>query len=183
MSDSPATKVTAKAKPGATRVLRCFNPACNGFLPFEVDVENRLLLDLREFARHDGESWYLPCPRCGARNLLQLEAGAHPRVVGFEGGAATAAGNQSPAQGAEPLMFIPDAVRKKLDRVGIKLHLAQWQSLPLAERARLAEMACGDDVEAAQFRTYLTRVASRCGIGILDELPPQTPGAEEASNS
>ena len=49
----------------------------------------------------------------------------------------------------DDLALIPRALRDKLDRVGIKLHLAEWTLLTHAERRRLIDQPCGsaDDIE------------------------------------
>ena len=62
---------------------------------------------------------------------------------------------------ATDLEFIPRAVRDKLDRVAIKLHLAQWQALTLEERRELYEMPCTGSEEISKFRpTRCTRLAT-----------------------
>lgn len=153
--------------------MHCLNPACNALLPFEVEADATLLLDLRDCARRLGNTWYFPCPSCGGKNFLELpsEGQGKPRVVRFESGRVPQAA-QTNARGRteEPLTWIPDDVRKKLDRAGVKLHLAQWQRLPLAERARLLELPCQTDEEAALYRTYLQNVLRRSDAGPLESL-------------
>ena len=61
----------------------------------------------------------------------------------------------SPTMDATDLEFIPRAVRDKLDRVAIKLHLAQWQALTLEERRELYEMPCTGSEEIRTFRVRL----------------------------
>lgn len=56
---------------------------------------------------------------------------------------------------AEDLALIPRSVRDKLDRVGIKLHLAEWARLTLAERRRLVSQPCATAAEAARYRDDL----------------------------
>ena len=50
---------------------------------------------------------------------------------------------------ADDLDLIPRSVRDKLDRVGIKLHLKDWQAFSLDERRALCDRPCAgaDDVE------------------------------------
>ena len=55
----------------------------------------------------------------------------------------------------ENLDLIPRSVRDKLDLVGIKLHLKEWQQLSLAERAFLRDAACGDGDAADVYRRRL----------------------------
>ena len=51
------------------------------------------------------------------------------------------------------LEWIPRPMRAVLDRGGIKLHLKEWQALPLPERQRLAQLA--DAPEVAPFAAAL----------------------------
>jgi Conserved nitrate reductase-associated protein (Nitr_red_assoc) len=53
------------------------------------------------------------------------------------------------------LELISRAIRDKLDRVGIKLHLNEWQALTLAERAQLRDTACES---AAEIKGYAALV-------------------------
>jgi len=55
----------------------------------------------------------------------------------------------------DDLTLIPRAVRDKLDRVGIKLHLEQWALLTLDERRRLVANPCESDVEIERYRAEL----------------------------
>jgi hypothetical protein len=65
---------------------------------------------------------------------------------------------------ATDLEFIPRVVRDKLDRVAIKLHLAQWQALTLEERRELYEMPCTGSEEINKFRIRLDALVwQRCG--------------------
>jgi hypothetical protein len=61
----------------------------------------------------------------------------------------------------ESLELIPRAVRDKLDRVGIKLHLKDWQALPLAERVRLLDLPCGSAEEQERYRVELAALVLR----------------------
>ncbi len=70
----------------------------------------------------------------------------------------------APTMDATDLEFIPRAVRDKLDRVAIKLHLAQWQALTLEERRELYEMPCAGSEEIRTFRVRLDALVwQRCG--------------------
>jgi hypothetical protein len=55
----------------------------------------------------------------------------------------------------ETLELIPRGVRDKLDRVGIRLHLAEWQALGLAEREWLCTAACTTTEEADAYAARL----------------------------
>ena len=68
----------------------------------------------------------------------------------------------------ESLELMPRVVRDKLDRVGIKLHLAEWQMLAMVERERLRDQVCGTDAEAEAYRLEIDRMgasAMRKGSG------------------
>jgi len=55
----------------------------------------------------------------------------------------------------DDLALIPRSVRDKLDRVGIKLHLKQWELLTLAERRHLVEAPCESAAEIDRYRSEL----------------------------
>jgi hypothetical protein len=56
----------------------------------------------------------------------------------------------------DDLALIPRAVRDKLDRVGIKLHLKDWELLTLEERRRLLHQACESAADIERYRDELT---------------------------
>jgi hypothetical protein len=56
----------------------------------------------------------------------------------------------------DDLSLIPRSLRDKLDRVGIKLHLKEWELLTLAERRRLVDQPCASEAEVDRYRTELT---------------------------
>lgn len=56
----------------------------------------------------------------------------------------------------DDLSLIPRSLRDKLDRVGIKLHLKEWELLTLAERRRLVDQPCASEVEIDRYRAELT---------------------------
>ena len=49
------------------------------------------------------------------------------------------------------LELMPRAVRDKLDRVKIKLHLRDWQALPMTARERLRDLPCTTDDEIVRY--------------------------------
>ncbi len=55
------------------------------------------------------------------------------------------------ADSPEQLALIPRDVRDKLDRVGIKLHLKEWELMTIAERAHLRELPCASADEIARY--------------------------------
>ena len=61
----------------------------------------------------------------------------------------------------DALELIPRHVRDKLDRVGIKLHLKEWQALPYAEREQLCAAACDTRDEQAAFAAAIDRAVER----------------------
>lgn len=56
----------------------------------------------------------------------------------------------------DDLSLIPRALRDKLDRVGIKLHLEEWQTFTLSERRGLVDAACESAAEVDRFRSELS---------------------------
>ena len=75
------------------------------------------------------------------------------------------------------LDWIPRPVRDKLDQVGIKLHLKEWQVFTLAERQELFALSCGNPAEKEAFQERLETVAvQRCGA--LPRRMPQKKGEE-----
>jgi hypothetical protein len=61
----------------------------------------------------------------------------------------------------DDLALIPRALRDKLDRVGIKLHLVEWTLFTRAERRSLVDHSCEsvDDIE--RFRIELDALIRR----------------------
>lgn len=56
---------------------------------------------------------------------------------------------------ADDLALIPRSLRDKLDRVGIKLHLKEWEQFSLAERRRLVDEPCEAAADIARYRAAL----------------------------
>jgi len=63
--------------------------------------------------------------------------------------------------GDDDLTLIPRAVRDKLDRVGIKIHLKQWELFTLDERRALVAGACDSPAEIDRYRTDLADLVRR----------------------
>jgi hypothetical protein len=61
----------------------------------------------------------------------------------------------------DDLALIPRAVRDKLDRAGIKLHLAEWQQFSRADREWLRDAPCAAADEVARYRDALDRLVRR----------------------
>jgi hypothetical protein len=58
----------------------------------------------------------------------------------------------------DDLALIPRSVRDKLDRVGIKLHLKEWEQLTIAERRRLVDLACESAAQIDAYRSELEQL-------------------------
>ncbi len=58
----------------------------------------------------------------------------------------------------DQLALIPRAVRDKLDHVGIKLHLKEWELMTMAERAHLCELPCASAEEVARYGAEVERL-------------------------
>ena len=75
----------------------------------------------------------------------------------------------------DDLGWIPRPVRAKLDQVGIKLHLKEWQAFPLEDRQALCALPCQTSVEKKAFQERLDTLALRhCGA-LPRRLPPERP--------
>ena len=61
----------------------------------------------------------------------------------------------------DELEFIPRSVRDKLDRIGVKLHLKDWQSFSLVERRHLCDEACKSPAEVASYGAGLAQLIRR----------------------
>jgi len=81
---------------------------------------------------------------------------------------------------------VPMAVRRKLDRVGIKISLAQWQALRLGERLALCHLPVESSDECEAVRVFASEaVEARSGSGVkplpessrLNADPPAHPPA------
>jgi len=62
---------------------------------------------------------------------------------------------------AADLDLIPRAVRDKLDRIGIKLHLKEWRQLSVDERRELRDTACEDAPAVESYRQRLEAMVHR----------------------
>ncbi len=61
----------------------------------------------------------------------------------------------------QSLKLIPRAVRDKLDRVQIKLHLKEWQALTLAERQRLCDLPCSGTEDVRRYAAEVNGLVQR----------------------
>ena len=79
----------------------------------------------------------------------------------------------------DDLGWIPRSVRDKLDQVGIKLHLREWQAFPLEDRQTLCVLPCQTAVEKKAFQEHLDALAlQHCGA-LPRRLSPQRPGGTD----
>lgn len=58
----------------------------------------------------------------------------------------------------DDLALIPRGVRDKLDRVGIKLHLKEWELLDRVEREWLRDAPCSSTEEIEHYRAEIDRL-------------------------
>lgn len=61
----------------------------------------------------------------------------------------------------ERLELMPRSVRDKLDRVGYKVHLVEWQAMTMAERQRLRDWPCASAEESARYAAEVERLVQR----------------------
>ncbi len=61
----------------------------------------------------------------------------------------------------ERLELMPRGVRDKLDRVGIKLHLKDWQQLSMSERERLRDLPCTAPDDVARYAAEVEQLVRR----------------------
>jgi hypothetical protein len=79
----------------------------------------------------------------------------------------------------QSLSCVPMAVRRKLDRVGVKISLAQWQELGRGTRLAICHLPVESDQECAVVRLFLREaVQDRCGAA-PKELPEEARRAAE----
>jgi DNA-directed RNA polymerase subunit RPC12/RpoP len=86
VSATPSGGKSGKPQP-KVNVLRCRAPECRGLLAFEETDEGYLLGQAVELAVVDGSKRYLPCPKCGGRQLVEEyvhDGKRRTRVIGFE---------------------------------------------------------------------------------------------------
>jgi hypothetical protein len=153
-----ATGSAPKKKAADIQVLRCLNPECRAMLAYEVTADNVLYIDLAWTARRDGDSSYFPCPGCHGRNVVEpfydAKGVLKHRVARFE----PRRSQPDTAAEGDALTFIPREVRDKLNQIAVKLHLREWQALPLAQRRQLRDQPCASPADAAAFATLLRQV-------------------------
>ncbi|MFI5397804.1 MAG: nitrate reductase associated protein [Candidatus Binatia bacterium] len=75
----------------------------------------------------------------------------------------------------ERLQLMPRGVRDKLDRIRLKLHLAEWQALSMPERERLRDLPCQSADELAQYAAEIERLVRRISGKAPDRLKRRDP--------
>ena len=80
------------------------------------------------------------------------------------------------------LEFVPLAVRRKLDRAGVKLGLEQWQALGHGERLALCHLPANLPEEIEALRVFVREAAANRGAGelkLLDDTGEPAPESLE----
>ena len=72
----------------------------------------------------------------------------------------------------ESLDLVPMAVRRKLDLLGLKLHLKQWQSLSRSERLVVCHFPVGSAEEMDVLAAFVREAVMRRDGSDLKEIPP-----------
>jgi hypothetical protein len=75
------------------------------------------------------------------------------------------------------LRCIPMSVRMKLDQMGIKLSLKQWNKLPPTERRQLVESPCDNPSETESYKEFLISLIQKHAkapveVAPMDKAPP-----------
>jgi hypothetical protein len=73
----------------------------------------------------------------------------------------------------ERLELIPRGVRDKLDRVGFKVHLSEWQAISMPERERLREWPCDSTEEVAAYAAEVERLVRGVAGKGPDKIQPK----------
>lgn len=78
----------------------------------------------------------------------------------------------------ERLELMPRGVREKLDRVGFKVHLSEWQALSMPERQRLRDWPCDRTEEVAAYAAEVERLVR----GVTGKAPDKISRKLEAAS-
>jgi hypothetical protein len=73
----------------------------------------------------------------------------------------------------ERLELMPRPVRDKLDRVGIKLHLKDWQAMSMAEREQLRDLSCHSADEVSRYAAIVEGLVVRVTGRPAEQLKPK----------
>jgi hypothetical protein len=74
---------------------------------------------------------------------------------------------------------VPMTVRRKLDRIGLKVHLAQWQALSQGERLAICHLPAQEADECEALRTFMVETVKRTSGVEPKDLPPEQRHASE----
>jgi len=86
----------------------------------------------------------------------------------------------------QSLSCVPMTVRRKLDRIGVKISLEQWQALGRGERLAICHLPVEEAEECNAVRTFIEEALENRSVGASKELsgearlsadPPATPPA------
>jgi len=80
----------------------------------------------------------------------------------------------------ESLNCLPMAARRKLDALGIKLHLAQWEQLGRGERLMICHAPADSEEEQSALRTFIEEVAMARMGSPAKILPAEAPRSANA---
>lgn len=75
---------------------------------------------------------------------------------------------------------VPMTVRRKLDRIGLKVHLAQWQGLGQGERLAICHLPADQADECEALRTFIVEVVKRTSGAEPKDLAPEQRVAAES---
>ena len=81
------------------------------------------------------------------------------------------------------LECVPMTVRRKLDRIGLKVHLAQWQGLGPGERLAICHLPADQADECEALRTFIVEVVKRTSGAEPKDLAPEQRTAAEPPKS
>ena len=73
----------------------------------------------------------------------------------------------------DALALMPRSVRDKLDRVGLKMHLNQWQACSRTERQQLCDLPCDTDDEVARYAARVDALVRRVSGKPADRMGPR----------
>jgi hypothetical protein len=77
------------------------------------------------------------------------------------------------------LECVPMTIRRKLDRIGLKVHLAQWQALSQGERLAICHLPAQEADECEALRTFIVETVKRTsGVEPKDLTPEQRHASE-----
>lgn len=77
----------------------------------------------------------------------------------------------------QTLSCVPMAVRRKLDRIGLKIGLAQWQQLGRGERLAVCHLPVDSIEEQEVARIFMREAVRTRAGGVLTELPDEVRGS------